>query len=90
MMWIRVLAATVILLASGAGCRTRNEHKGRFDGWDGGIPPLREECTPPAESCYESCKKRKASITCVGCCRDQRLLCDTKQPFDFMSCDTAQ
>ena len=87
---IHVPVVAGLILALIAGCRMRDKRKGRFEGWDGGVPPLREECTMPAENCYDACSKRKASITCVGCCRDQRLLCDTQQPHSFQSCESTQ
>lgn len=86
-------AIRTALVASGlvfvllTGCDTGKEPKRR---WDGGAPPLREECNLPSANCHDSCIKRDASITCAGCCRDQRLLCDTQQPYNFQYCDSAQ
>ncbi|WP_272458402.1 hypothetical protein [Polyangium jinanense] len=86
---IHTILTAGLILVFGAGCPSGEKRKGRFDGFDGGIPPLREECNTPAESCYQSCEKRKASITCIGCCRDQRLLCDTLRPHFFDACEGA-
>lgn len=71
------------------GCRTRNQRKSRFEGWDGGAPAVTMECLVPTNSCFDSCKKREAGINCIGCCRDQQLLCDIKKPYSFESCETA-
>lgn len=73
-------------LLLGLGCRTDDKpQKTRYDEIDGGYV-MREECNLPAIDCHKDCIKRDASITCTGCCRDQRFLCDTRQPHSFESC----
>jgi len=66
------------------GCR-RDKLKGRYDEIDGGYVPI-EACDAPTVACYDDCVNRKASVTCVGCCRDQRFLCDTGQVSAYESC----
>jgi hypothetical protein len=86
---INVLVAAGLVLTLAAGCRSRDKPKGRYDGLDGGYV-IREECDMPVLGCYDRCYKREASITCIGCCRDQRFLCDTQQKHSFESCDATQ
>ena len=73
----------------GAGCRTRPQKKSRYEDIDGGYV-IREECNMPVLDCYDRCYKREASVTCFGCCRDKRFLCDMQQPHSFESCDSTQ
>ena len=87
--FLRLLLAVGLICTFGSGCRSREKPKTRFDGLDGGAPPLREECDMPAVDCYDRCHKRKASVTCIGCCRDQEFLCDTQQAHSFDACDSA-
>jgi hypothetical protein len=84
----RVLSAISLTLTLAAGCRSHDKPKGRYDGIDGGYT-IREECDMPVLDCYDRCRKRGASVTCIGCCRDQRFLCDMKQTHSFESCDSA-
>jgi len=78
-----------LVLMFGAGCRTREKPKGRFDGIDGGFTP-RSECNVPSMNCYNGCFRRNEGPICTGCCYDQRFLCDTQQPHSFESCDGTQ
>lgn len=86
--------STVLLAAlitsSIHGCRERPKHKSRFADVDGGAPPFREECMASTLDCFDKCYKRQASVTCIGCCRDQDTLCDMQQKYSFEYCDTAQ
>jgi hypothetical protein len=86
---IRPVLAAAVLLLLGAGCRSREKPKGRYDGVDGGYT-MREECDVPSSNCHRSCIKREASLACTGCCRDQRFLCDTGQKHSFEYCEGAQ
>jgi len=85
---IRLLLVGVVVLAVGVGCRTRETRKSRHEGLDGGYV-AREACDMPTATCYDKCAKRHASISCIGCCRDQEYLCDTGQEHTFDSCDSA-
>ncbi|WP_272458158.1 hypothetical protein [Polyangium jinanense] len=82
-----ILSAGLVLLA---GCSPREKKKGRYDAYDGGVPPFREECIVPGDNCYRDCHDREASVTCVGCCRDQDFLCNTQQQHSFESCKTVK
>jgi hypothetical protein len=84
---LRVLA--LIVLGS-LGCGTDKKRNERAERWDGGIPPVTPECSALADPCWADCFKRKASITCGGCCRDQQFLCDTQQKHSFEYCKSAQ
>jgi hypothetical protein len=88
---VRMSVITALFLACCTGCRTieTNENrKSRHDGLDGGYV-AREACDMPTATCYDRCVKRSASVTCVGCCRDQEFLCDTAQKHSFEICDSA-
>ncbi len=69
------------------GCSPREKGKNRFDDVDGGAPPTREECTVQTLACFSKCAKRKASPVCIGCCRDQDILCRYQQKYSFDHCD---
>ncbi|MRG90713.1 hypothetical protein [Polyangium spumosum] len=86
---VPLLLIASLILGLGAGCRTRPTKKNRYEGLDGGYV-MRPECDLPSDACFEKCYKRKASVTCFGCCRDRRFLCDTQQPHSFESCDNTQ
>jgi hypothetical protein len=83
------LIAASLLLTMDSGCHSREKAKNRYDSIDGGYI-LREECSVSSMNCYDACFKREASVTCGGCCRDQRFLCDTQQKYSFESCDGTQ
>lgn len=70
-------------------CRQREQQKSRFADVDGGPPPDREECKEQALDCADKCYKREASVTCIGCCRDQDTLCLMQQKYSFAYCETA-
>jgi hypothetical protein len=89
MILAHVLVTTLLVVASGPGCRPREKPKRRYASLDGGEYAPRKECNKPSFDCYESCAKREASDACSGCCFDQRLLCDTLQPYSFESCESA-
>jgi len=88
MVAVRGLFIFGLVLAVGAGCRTREKRKSRYEGLDGGYVQ-REQCDMPAVGCYQKCSKREASDACIGCCRDQEFLCDTGQKHSFESCESA-
>jgi len=83
------VAMAILALGLGAGCRERPKKKNRYENLDGGRQLL-EECNKPAEDCYSRCFKREASDSCMGCCWDERFLCDTHQPFSFQHCDATK
>jgi hypothetical protein len=82
------IASLVLILVTGAGCRSREKRKSRYD-IDGGYI-TRKECFRPIDDCWTDCETRFASRTCVGCCRDQQFLCNTQQPHSFESCKSAE
>jgi hypothetical protein len=88
----RIFSIAGIVFVLVAGCRTGDpkKEKSQWDGYfDGGIPELPEECIITGNNCFQDCYHRKASRTCVGCCRDQDFLCVTKQPHSYESCRSA-
>lgn len=80
--------AIIPIMMVGADCGSR-EKKSRYDSVDGGYI-LRDECNAPTDTCFEDCFRREASITCAGCCREQRFLCDTQQKHSYDHCKSAQ
>jgi hypothetical protein len=85
----RILLCAVCLVVLVIGCKKPKERTYRWQSVDGGLPPDREECTVQIVDCSDKCRKRGASITCIGCCRDQDALCLMQQKYSFEYCDTA-
>jgi hypothetical protein len=84
------IAIAMLAIVLAPACRTGDpKKKNRYEGLDGGRQLL-PECDKPTDDCFVRCDKREASDACNGCCWDQRLLCDTHQPFSFESCDGAK
>jgi hypothetical protein len=83
-----VLLSAGLIVTLSIGCRPREKSKGRYDGLDGGFTH-REECDMACLDCMDRCDKRKASLACAGCCRDQEFLCDTGQKHSFEYCEGA-
>ena len=87
---LHILVTAGLILMLGAGCRPEKKVKRRYPSLDGGTYVPRKECNTPSFNCYEKCAQRQASsMSCGGCCFDQRRLCDTLQPYNFESCDSA-
>ncbi len=82
---LRLLVAIVAVQFLGFDCGSRKKEKNRYSGLDAGYVML-DECDPPADDCFMDCYNRSASVTCNGCCFDQRFLCDTKQVHDWGQC----
>lgn len=82
-----ILLLAMMVVGSTLGCRPEERPKRRYPSLDGGVFAPRKECNKPSFACYDNCAKRDASVTCDGCCFDQRRLCDTLQPYSFESCN---
>jgi len=85
----RILLCAASLAIAICGCREREKQKSRFADVDGGRPLDRKECEVQTLDCYDKCYRREASVTCIGCCRDQDHLCRMKQDYSFGYCETA-
>jgi hypothetical protein len=72
------------------GCRQKENQPHRFADVDGGPPPDRKECEAQTLECFDKCYNRQASVTCIGCCRDQDALCRMQQKYSFAYCETSQ
>lgn len=82
-----VLATAGLMLMFGTGCgpgEPPTQHR------DGGTLIGRESCDVPSMNCYNSCFKREAGLTCTGCCRDQRRLCDRAEKYAFETCESVK